>query len=56
MLDYNQKIKMNEILVNLNNITDSFFNHGIYTDIDEHRKIRNIQGLFDKLAIFGASR
>ena len=53
MQDYNQKIKMNEILgVNLNNITDSFFNNGIYTDIDEQqKKLETYKDYFDKLAI-----
>ena len=51
--DYNQKIKMNEILgVNLNTITDSFFNKGVYEDIDvEQSKLNKYKNYFDKLAI-----
>ena len=49
--DYNQKIKMNEILgVNLNNITDSFFNKGVFNEIDEQQEksetLKNYFNLF----------
>ena len=51
--DYNQKIKMNEILgVNLNNITDSFFNKGVFQDIDEQQeKLEKYKSYFDQFAL-----
>ena len=51
--DYNQKIKMNEILgVNLNNITDSFFNKGVFQDIDDQQeKLEKYKSYFDQFAL-----
>lgn len=51
--DYNQKIKMNEILgVNLNTITTSFFEKGVFPEIDEQQtKLETYKDYFNKLAI-----
>jgi DNA mismatch repair protein MutS len=53
IVDYNQKIKMNEMLgVNLNNINDSFFRRGVYTDIDkEQDKLKKYKEYFDAFAV-----